>query len=229
MLLDLILAYPTWDSIKGLPEPILYKFFIDHNYRRTRSIARILKRILCYDQQQGSAVQRVLAEEAQTVAHILQVLKERLKRLETRMKQIMLAHPLGPVFDSIPGAGKVLAGKLMALFGDDKDRFIKAGEIQALFGTAPVNFQTGNYHKVHMRRGCNREARATLYYFSFCSMRYCSWARAYYDRQRARGKTHAVSVRALSNKWIRVLFQLWKHEQPYDERRCSGEISMSVA
>ena len=34
------------------------------------------------------------------------------------------------------------------------------------------------------------------------------WAKAYYDRKRAEGKSHTVAIRALANVWARILFAL---------------------
>ena len=112
---------------------------------------------------------------------------------------------------------QILACKLLALFGDNKDRFTDYNGGQCLFGTAPKNYQSGQYHKVNMRRSCNKSARAVLYKFAFSSMRKSPWAREYYDKQRLKGKTHLVAVRALSNKWVRIIYKIWKEEILYDE------------
>ena len=45
------------------------------------------------------------------------------------------------------------------------------------------------------------------------------WARAFYQQQRAKGKPHAVAIRALAFKWIRILHRCWLDRVPYDESR----------
>jgi len=135
------------------------------------------------------------------------------------MKCITDSHLLGKYFQSLPGAGNILACKLLALFGDNKDRFDNYNGVQCLFGTAPRNYQSGPYHKVLMRKACNKSARAILYDFAFASMRFSKWAREYYDNQRAKGKTHSVAVRALSNKWVKVIYKIWKDEIFYEESK----------
>ena len=139
--------------------------------------------------------------------------------IKNEMNSILINHHLGEVFHSLPGSGFVLSAKLLALFGDNMDRFDTANQAQCLFGTAPKNYQSGNYHKVLMRKACNKSARAVLYTFAFTTLRYSSWARSYYDQQRKKGKTHSVSVRALSNKWVRVIFRMWKNEENYQEEK----------
>ena len=43
------------------------------------------------------------------------------------------------------------------------------------------------------------------------------WARAYYDRQRARGHRHQAALRALAAKWVKIIFVLWSRHIAYDE------------
>ncbi len=109
----------------------------------------------------------------------------------------------------------MLACKLLALFGDNKDRFDNYNSAQCLFGTAPKNYQSGTYHKVIMRKACNKTARAILYKFAFYTLQFSTWAREYYDSQK--GKTHSAAVRALTNKWIKVFYRIWKDEIIYEE------------
>ena len=86
-----------------------------------------------------------------------------------------------------------------------------------MFGTAPKNYQSGMYHKVIMRKAFSISARAVLYKFAFSTLQFSKWSREYYDRQKAKGKTHSVTVRALSNKWIKIIFKIWKDEIIYEE------------
>ncbi len=93
------------------------------------------------------------------------------------MNNITDSHRMGVVFKSLPWAGTVLACKLLALFGDNKNRFNDYNGVQCLFGTAPRNYQSGMYNKVIMRKACNKSARALLYKFAFSSMQFSEWAR----------------------------------------------------
>ena len=104
--------------------------------------------------------------EALCLCKILQVINEELKHVEKEMNRLTDDHRIGKYFKSLPGAGKVLACKLLALFGDNKDRFDNYNGVQCLFGTAPKNYQSGMYHKVIMRKACNKSARAILYKFA---------------------------------------------------------------
>ncbi len=135
------------------------------------------------------------------------------------MNNITDIHNLGTYFKSLSGADKVLSCKLLALFGNNKNRFDNYNGVQCLFGTAPKNYQSGTYHSVIMRKACNKSARAVLYKFAFASINHSQWVREYYDKQRTKGKTHSVAVRALSNKWVKVIYKIWKDEIYYEEAK----------
>ena len=42
------------------------------------------------------------------------------------------------------------------------------------------------------------------------------WAKQYYLRKRAEGKSHTVAVRALGNVWVRILFAVWSKKVHYE-------------
>ncbi len=50
--------------------------------------------------------------------------------------------------------------------------------------------------------------------FAFTSLRSSLWARAYYDRARARGKTHAQALRMLGAKWLKIICPMWVARRP---------------
>jgi transposase len=122
-------------------------------------------------------------------------------------------YPINP--NSLPGAGKRLAARLLAGWGHDRNRYASAASVQALAGTSPVAFQSGNYRKVHKRYGCVKTLRNTLHQFSWLSTRE-PWAEDYYRRKRAEGKTHSMALRALANIWVRIIDAMWLKREPYE-------------
>jgi transposase len=215
VMLELILTYPSWNNLRNAGENEIRDFLIKHKYRVKTNIDRVMERIKNYEHLISEEAEICLSYEAGALARILLTLKKNLKEIESKMSEIMEAHRLGKIFQLLPGGGKVLSAKLFSIFGDVKERFGNANNIQSLFGTAPMNYQSGGYHKTKMRRACNKKARAILYQFAFSSLRSCSWAREYYDMQRKKGKTNSVAIRALSNKWVKVIFSMWKNETEY--------------
>lgn len=219
MLLKMIIKYPTWSILKKESDESLINFFHENHYYDKRIISRTLNRIRSYDHYVSEEVQIAISFEAVSIARLILNLKEHLLQIESRMADILKNHRLGEVLASLPGAGNLLASKMLGLMGDNKNRFTHANQAQSLFGTAPVNFQSGPAHKVILRRACNKIGRSVFYKFAFCSISRNTWAKEYYDQQRKKGKTHTVAVRALSNKWLNIIFSMWKNETVYVEKQ----------
>jgi transposase len=211
----MIIKYPEFNCLKTATDEELNDFLKANKYRRQFYIAKVIKKIRSYNQVISREVEYAYQLEASCLCKIILTIQEELKHIENEMNNITDSHRMGVVFKSLPGAGTVLACKLLALFGDNKNRFNDYNGVQCLFGTAPKNYQSGMYHKVIMRKACNKSARALLYKFAFSSMQFSEWARCYYDNQRLKGKTHSVAVRALSNKWIKIIYKMWKDEILY--------------
>ena len=153
------------------------------------------------------------------VALIVQLLPliEQIAAYDKEIEQLFLSHEANEVFSSLPRAGQRLAPRLLAEIGDDPTRYETAASLQALGGTSPVLFESGNYSKAHRRGGCIKPLRNALHQFAWQSTLQEEWALAYYERKRARcGKSHSVAVRALSNIWARIIFAMLQSHKPYD-------------
>jgi transposase len=142
-------------------------------------------------------------------------LVEQIATYDKEIKQLFLSHEDNEVFSSLPRAGKRLAPRLLAEIGDDPSRYETAASLQALGGTSPVLFQSGNYSKPHRRWGCIKPLRNALHQFAWQSTQQEAWAKAYYERKRAEGKSHSVAVRALANIWARIIFAMLKSHETY--------------
>ena len=149
------------------------------------------------------------------VAQLLPLL-EQIATYDKEISALFLTHEDNEVFTSLPGAGKRLAPRLLAERGDDRKRYADTRRIQALAGTAPVPFESGNYASVHQRFACIKPLRNALYQFAWQSTRQEEWARDYYDRKRKQGKSHSMATRALANIWVRILFAMWVKQEAYD-------------
>jgi transposase len=134
---------------------------------------------------------------------------------DKEIKTLFLSHEDQGLFASLPRAGKRLAPRLLAEIGDDRQRYQDASSLQALGGTSPVLFQSGMYAKAHRRLGCIKPLRNALHQFAWQTTQSEPWARDYYQRKRAEGKSHTVAVRALANVWVRIIFAMWVHHQCY--------------
>lgn len=146
------------------------------------------------------------------VEQLLPLVKQ-ITEYDKAITDLFLTHADSSLFASLPGAGKRLAPRLLAEWGEDRKRYAVTNSIQALAGTSPVPFESGNYATVHQRFACIKPLRNALYQFAWQSTQQEEWARIYYDRKRKEGKSHSMAVRALANVWVRVIFAMWhKHE-----------------
>jgi transposase len=150
------------------------------------------------------------------LVHQLVPVVETIAAYDKEIARLFLTHPDAALFVSLPGAGKRLAPRLLAEWGDDRTRYQDASSVQALAGTSPVAFQSGKFATAHRRLACNKALRNAFQQFAWLSTRAEAWALAYYQRKRQEGKPHAAALRALANHWVRILFAAWTRHQCYD-------------
>lgn len=154
-----------------------------------------------------------------TLVEVLINLRARQDELEARIREALLAHPDGPIFQSLPRAGVVRAATLLAEIGDCRARFPDPQSLAAAAGVAPSTRQSGKHRNVAYRRGCNKQLRAALINWAQDTPRANAWARDTYDRARARGCRHPHAARILAQAWTRILWRCWQERVPYDADR----------
>jgi len=147
---------------------------------------------------------------------LLTELRHQQELLEVRIKEALLAHRDGPIFQSLPRAGVVRAATLLAEIGDCRARFPEPASLAAAAGVAPSTRQSGKHLNVAYRRGCNKNLRAALVDWAQDTPRANAWARDTYDRARARGCRHPHAARILAQGWTRILWRCWHDEVPYN-------------
>ena len=118
---------------------------------------------------------------------------------------------------ALPGAGDILAPRLLVAFGEQRERYHSAAELQRYTGIAPVTESSGKKHWVHWRLQCPTFLRQTFVEWAGATIPRSFWAAAYYRQQRDKGCSHQAAVRALAFKWIRILYRCWQARTPYDE------------
>ena len=123
------------------------------------------------------------------------------------------------LFSPLPGAAQVLAPRLLAAFGEDRQRYPQAAALQKYSGIAPVTKRSGKTTWVHWRWQCPTFVRQTFVDWAAQTINKSAWAGAYYRQQRAKGCSYQVAVRALAFKWIRILHRCWQDRTPYDESK----------
>ena len=79
--------------------------------------------------------------------------------------------------------------------------------------------RSGNKHWVHWRFACTTFLRQTFVEWAKETIPRSYWAKAFYERHRAKGASHNATLRALAFKWMRILYRCWVERTLYDETR----------
>jgi transposase/transposase IS116/IS110/IS902 family protein len=104
-------------------------------------------------------------------------------------------HPDAEIYLSQPGLGPVLGARVLAEFEDDPTRYANPKARKNYSGMAPIPRASGTKRVVLARCARNRRLADALYQRAFAALNTSAGARAYYDRQRARGATHHQALR----------------------------------
>jgi transposase len=215
---DFLTRWPTLKHAQRARKTRLLAFFQEHNVRYPRIIEQRVQAILTATPltvDNGVLVpNRLLAE---VLVEQLRAVLHALERFDAEIAQLASMLPDYPLFRALPGAGPALAPRLLAAFGEQRERYGSAAEIQRYVGIAPVTERSGNKCWVHWRLQCPTFLRQTFVEWAAQSIPHCYWATLYYHQQRTKGAAHQAALRALAFKWIRILYRCWKDRTPYDE------------
>ena len=143
-------------------------------------------------------------------------LRAQIDDLETRIKELLDAHPDAAIFQSLPRAGTVRAATLLAEIGDCRGRFPDPESLACLAGVAPSTRASGQHHAVTFRWACDKKLRDAICDFAGDTRRANQWADQRYRDLRASGKRHPHAERILARAWCHVIWRCWQDHVPYD-------------
>ena len=216
----LLLRWPTLPDLQRARPDTIRSFCTQHNCRDSK---RIEERIQKIRQAVPAISDQAVIQPAVTMTRnlvaLIATLRAGIAKFDQQIAKAAAVHPDFLVFDSFPGAGPVLAPRLLAAFGSCRERFLNAAEVQKLSGIAPVVNRSGKAESVHFRRACPKFLRQTFHEWAGHSIAFCDWARVFYQQQKQQGHDHHAAVRALAFKWIRIAFRCWQDGVPYDDAR----------
>ena len=217
---DLLERWPCLEDLQHAHPGTLRRFFHEHNCRSEKILE---DRITAIYQAIPATKDQAVLEAGMMIAHglgaLLAALRSSIATFDERIASLVLAHPDGALFASLPGAGPVLVPRLIAAFGTRRDRYQNADEMQRYSGIAPVKKASGKSQRICFRLACPKFLRQTFHEFASHSIGQSEWAKVYYEHLRNdEKKTHHAAVRALGFKWIRIIFRCWKDGKPYSEQ-----------
>ena len=215
---DFLERWPTLRSVRQARTAVLERFFHAHH---CRSASRISARI------ESIRAAAALTDDPAIIGpcrlHMLALVAQlravlaAIVQFDREIAQVACTLPDYALFESLPGAGPQLAPRLLAAFGEQRERFRSADELQKYAGIAPVTERSGKKSWVHWRLQCPKFLRQTFVEWAAQTINRSFWAGAYYRQQRAKGSSHHIAVRALAFKWIRILYRCWQTRTPYNE------------
>jgi transposase len=148
---------------------------------------------------------------------VISTIVEQIGVLELEVNRCFGQHPDAEIITSQPGLGVVLGARVLAEFGDDRDRFADAKARRNYAGTSPITKASGTRRVVLARFTRNRRLADALHQQAFTALTASPGARAFYDSHRARGATHNQALRALSNRLVGIIDGCLRHRTTYNE------------
>ena len=211
--------WPSLEKVKKAKASQFRNFYVKHGCRQIKIIEeRIEQMRTAQALTQDPAVLTASMMMLQATVAPLRTVIQAVEQFDDQIALLFQQHPDHELYQSLPGAGAALEPRLLAAMGMDRARYGSAADIQQLSGTAPVTDRSGKKHFVYRRRACAKFMKQSFHEFAAHSVASSAWASAYYREHRDRGVSHHACVRALSFKWIRIIFRCWKDRKPYDER-----------
>ena len=221
---DLAIAWlrrwPDLLALKTAKPATLKRFYYQHQVRSDELIQERLELVaraqsLTTDQDRIA----VAVLQLHPLLDQLEVLRRHVEVFNDEIKAAFAAHPEAGLFQELPGAGPQLAPRLCVAFGTVRPLYPDPDSVQKYMGVAPVREKSGNQCWTHWRWQAPKFLRQTFVEWAGQTVRYSAWAGKYYEAMEKKGKKHAVILRALAFKWIRILWRCWQDRTPYDEAR----------
>jgi transposase len=215
--LQFLIDYPLQTTAQQLTYADFAAFCRQHHYSQPQMMPKRYAHLQRDVPQPAATTALAFATQIPVLATLLLSLVQQKRQAIRRVQELFGNHPDQHIFTSVPGAGELLAPKLLVMFGDHRQRFPMPMAIQTLAGTCPVTIQSGKKKIVKFRRACNHEYRHTAQLLAIASTQQSTWAASYFGQAKARGLDDSHAYRCLANRWLAIIWTLWQREQPYDE------------
>jgi hypothetical protein len=166
---------------------------------------------------QPPAVTTACAAAVRALAAVITTLNEQIKIMEGQVQAHFSQHPDAEIIVSQPGLGPIPGARVLGEFGDDPHRYASGKARKNYAATSPITRQSGKRKTVLARYVHNDRLRDALDGQAFAALTASPGARAYYDRQRARGLSHRPALRQLASRLVGILHGCLKTRTLYDE------------
>jgi transposase len=178
---------------------------------------------------QPEIVADAYAASVQALIAVLTVLNTQVTTLQGQVEAHFGRHPAAEIITSQPGLGPILGARVLAEFGDDPHRYTSAKARKNYAGTSPITRASGKKKVALARFVHNDRLIDALMSQAFTALKTSPGARAYYDRQRARGAGHNPALRQLANRLVGILHGCLKTSTLYDETTAWSHHTNNIA
>lgn len=225
---DFLLKWPTLQSVKGARVGTLKKFYYTHGSRSQTLIESRLNLIAdAIPLTNNSALLNSYSLRIKLVVQEIKLVQKTITNYEAEIATVFKRHPDRDIFQSLPGAGKTLAPRLLSSVGTQREKFPTVQSLLTFSAIAPVTKRSGNKSHVHRRYLCSKFLRQSFHEFAKESVMHCRWAAAYYKQQDSKGVAYNTIIRGLAYKWIRIIWRCWRSRTPYDNARYEAALKRS--
>jgi hypothetical protein len=160
----------------------------------------------------------------------IELLGKQIKAAEKAIATCYESHEDASRLLAIGGMGPQLAPRISARMDASFVRRFSAKQTQILGGTAPYTSVSGKRHggSIRRRKARDHDFHQAMIQFARCSLPHHEWARNFVrhhtgGRQRDR-KSMNMALRALANKWVRILHTMLLRREHYDPERHAADL-----
>lgn len=167
-----------------------------------------------------ASLQQTLRLNIRGLIDQIALLHDQINTLDKLIQQRVDQHPDAQVFQTLPIKATHTIAHLLAGFGEDRNQPRRHTDLAAAWGVAPVTIQSGKYRTAKRRLAADHTMNQALIHFAFnTAFTDGCWAADYYQRKRREGNSHFTTLRCLAQRWLKILFRMWKDRTHYDEQQ----------
>jgi hypothetical protein len=193
--------------------------------------AEIVRRSLCeHGFEISEHIAAACALEAPVLAEQIALLSAQIRRVEKAIALAYQTHPDARILLSIGGCGAQLAPRISARIDSAFVRIFSSTQTQILAGTAPCTSVSGKRQGGHVKRRTarDRDLHQALVQLARCGLQSNEWARRFVSHhtggQPRNRKRMNKALRALANKWVRIIHTLLLRGELYDDDRHAADL-----
>jgi transposase len=149
--LDLLARWPKLERLQKAQRKTLEAFLRQHRHTPDEAAAWAKQVTAAVPVVQHAVLLDAYVLEVTALVALLKQMQTSIKKFDTAIAEASRKHPCWTIAQSLPGAGPVMAPRLLVAMGSGK-RYQNAHEMQCATGIAPVMVASGRTRIIQCRR-----------------------------------------------------------------------------